>query len=84
MSNEPETIPSNMTAEPVDWSCTRCHSLLQDHGEVEFRIGGSGGGATFLFGGWAELGESKVSMRVLGCPHCGQYAFFDPAVYPIR
>lgn len=84
MSKDPEIVPTQMTTEPIDWGCTRCHSQLQDRGDIEFRVGGSGGGTTFLFGGWAELGESKLPMRVLSCPRCGQLAFFGRDTYPLR
>jgi ribosomal protein S27AE len=82
MSKEPELHTSLLTTDPIDWSCTRCGTQLQDGGEIEFRTGGSGGAATFLLGGWAELGEGKLAIRVAGCPRCGQLAMFDPHVYP--
>jgi hypothetical protein len=84
MTPTPEETTPATTSDPIDWGCTRCHSQLQDRGEIEFRVGGSGGGATFLLGGWAELGESKLAMRVLTCPRCGQHAFFGPNTYPLR
>lgn len=84
MAGHDEDSEAGMTDEPIDWLCTRCHTQLQDAGETEFRVGGSSGGATFLFGGLAELGEGKMALRMLICPRCGQLALFDPTRYPIR
>ncbi len=83
-NDDDENAAEGMTSEPIDWTCTRCHSPLGDAGETEFRVGGSSGAATFLFGGWAELGEGKMALRMLICPRCGQLALFDPSKYPSR
>lgn len=84
IDDDDATTAEGMTSQPIDWNCTRCHTLLQDAGETEFRVGGSTGGVTFLLGGWAELGEGKMALRMLICPRCGQLALFDPSRYPIR
>jgi len=84
LAGDDERSAAGMTDDPIDWSCTRCGSRLEDAGETEFRVGGSSGAATFVFGGLAELGEGKMSLRMLICPRCGQLALFDPTRYPIR
>ncbi len=56
---------------PMD-DCLRCRGPLADWGVIEFRTGGTSGGAKLLFGEWAELGEEKVPLHLRYCPGCGQ------------
>ena len=39
-------------------------------GVEKFRVGGSSGAWTALFGQWAELGEELIPLEAWACPTC--------------
>jgi hypothetical protein len=53
-------------------ACLRCARPLYSLGVHELRMGGVGGGWSFLFGGVADLGEEVVGMEFLACRSCGK------------
>jgi hypothetical protein len=73
---EPKGLP------PIDWSCLRCHGVLENLGVVDFRSGGHSGGANFFLGSWGELGESTIPFVVLRCPRCGHVDLHVPERFP--
>jgi hypothetical protein len=56
--------------------CTLCGQNAQYVYTANFRIGGTSGGMKFLFGEWAELGESMIPMYVFVCPNCGKIELY--------
>ena len=60
-----------MTEATTGLACLRCRTELRSGGVHEFRTGGTIGGWKLLFGEWAELGEDKLPLELLGCPSCG-------------
>jgi hypothetical protein len=58
----------NMTVDPN--ACLRCGAQLQSIGVEQFRIGGTSGGWSLLFGEWADVGEQLLALEVLACAQC--------------
>ncbi len=56
--------------------CTACGENAQYIYTAEFRIGGTSGGMKLIFGEWAELGESMITMYVFVCPRCGKVELY--------
>lgn len=59
--------------------CLRCGSRVVDQGTWDLRTGGTSGGWSVLFGGWADLGEDTVRLAVTACPSCGHLEFRAPS-----
>jgi hypothetical protein len=62
----------------VGLDCLRCGMVVRRDGIWTLRTGGSSGGVTALFGGFAELGEGTIDVEVTTCPSCGHLEFRAP------
>jgi hypothetical protein len=51
-------------------ACLRCGAQLQSIGVEQFRVGGTSGGWSLLFGEWADVGEELLALEVLACTQC--------------
>ena len=60
--------------------CLRCGSVLRAEGPIDLRVGGHSGGWSVLFGGWADVNEALMKLRVFSCPKCGHVEFRVPIV----
>jgi predicted nucleic-acid-binding Zn-ribbon protein len=58
-------------------SCPRCNVTLRGLGQLPIRTGGVGAGWHFLFGEWADMGESVRPLDIYRCEKCGRLEFYD-------
>jgi hypothetical protein len=61
-------MEDKMTVDPN--ACLRCGAQLQSIGVEQFRVGGTSGGWSLLFGEWADVGEELLALEVLACTQC--------------
>ncbi len=67
---QPETVePPDGAGYGAD-DCLRCGTPMDNTGTESFRVGGSTGGTSFLFGRLAELGEGLADFEIWVCPNC--------------
>jgi hypothetical protein len=78
MSDDAEIRIATADERRLGVDCLRCGSVVVHEPSWDLRIGGHSGGANFLFGALAELGEGTVRVDVSVCPACGHIEFRTP------
>lgn len=73
--DEVEIRPATDAERRLAMDCLRCGMLTRAEGPMKIRVGGVGGGWSFLFGDIAEIGESTMKLELYSCPNCGHVEF---------
>ncbi len=60
-----------------DKKCSNCRNMMENAGNMKFRVGGYTGAGGMFLGGWNQLAESTQTFTLFRCPQSGKVDFYE-------